>query len=179
MENFKAFDISFSGLKNGKHSFEFEIDNAFFELFGTEVDFDHPKITAEVVLDKHSSFLEFFISISGQVDLVCDISGEVFSQPTQHSIKVLVKFGETYNELDDEVITIPSSDYQFNVAQLIYEAVILSIPMKKIAPNVEENEEYEALLERYSPKFEEEKVIENEEEMDPRWAALQKLKNKN
>ncbi|NHW58799.1 DUF177 domain-containing protein, partial [Escherichia coli] len=97
----------------------------------------------------------------------------------ENELKVLVKFGEEYDDSNEEVITILSSDYHFNVAQLVYEAVILSIPMKKVSPEVEGNEEYEALLERYSPKvldeLEEEK---SDEDIDPRWQALSKLKNK-
>lgn len=51
--------------------------------------------------------------------------------------------------------------------------------MKKLSPNLTE-EDLEA-LEQYSPKeVEEDQKDENEEgEIDPRWAALNKLKGKN
>ena len=70
------------------------------------------------------------------------------------------------------MITIPSSDHSFNTAQLIYESVVLSVPMKKISPDV--SEEDLKILEKFSVKKE-----EQEEVIDPRWEALKKLKDKN
>ena len=122
---------------------------------------------------KHSTFLEFEIEISGTVNLVCDITTENFDHGVQNEIKVLVKFGAEYDDSEEDVITIPMTDHAFNVAQLIYEVVMLSIPMKKISPNV--SDEDLEILEKFSPKEE----VEEEQDIDPRWEALKKLKDKN
>lgn len=173
MDKFRNFDVVFSGLKNGKHEFRFEIDKEFFQLFDTEQEFTEPKITADVLMDKHSTFLEFWIKTSGTVKLVCDISNENFEYPFENEIKVLVRFGEEYDDSEEDVITIPTSDHSFNVAQLIYEDVMLSIPMKKISPNLSE-QDLEVLKKFSTPEKKEE-----EPESDPRWDALKKLKDKN
>lgn len=175
MDKFRNYEVVFSGLKEGKHKFQFEINKAFFELFETEQEFTNPRITADVLMDKHSTFLEFWIKTKGVVTLVCDITNEEFDHPIENEIKVLVKFGEEYDDSDEDVITIPSTDHAFNVAQLIYEDVSLSIPMKKVSPNVDD-EDLE-ILEKYSPKETEDQA--GEEEIDPRWEALKKLKDKN
>jgi uncharacterized metal-binding protein YceD (DUF177 family) len=172
MDKLRNYDVSFSGLKTGKHEFRFEIDKEFFQLFDTEQEFTNPKISVDVLLDKHSTFLEFEIKVNGTVELVCDITTDNFDYPIENEIKVLVKFGEEYDDSEEDVITIPSNDHAFNVAQLIYENVALSIPMKKISPNV--SDEDLAILEKFSPKENEE-----EPESDPRWDALKNLKNKN
>ncbi len=176
MDKFRNYEVVFSGLKEGKHEFKFEIDKAFFELFETEQEFTNPRIKADVLMDKHSTFLEFWIKTKGLVTLVCDISNEEFDHPIEHEIKVLVKFGEEYDDSDEDVITIPSTDHAFNVAQLIYEDVILSIPMKKVSANIDD-EDLE-ILDKYSPK-EAENEETDKEEIDPRWEALKKLKDKN
>jgi uncharacterized metal-binding protein YceD (DUF177 family) len=49
--------------------------------------------------------------------------------------------------------------------------------MKKISPNVNEEDDYHKILEKFSPKNKEEE--EKTEEIDPRWEALKKLKDKN
>lgn len=175
MDKFRNYEVVFSGLKEGKHKFQFEINKAFFELFETEQEFTNPRITADVLMDKHSTFLEFWIKTKGVVTLVCDITNEEFDHAIENEIKVLVKFGEEYDDSDEDVITIPSTDHAFNVAQLIYEDVSLSIPMKKVSPNVDD-EDLE-ILEKYSPKETEDQA--GEEEIDPRWEALKKLKDKN
>lgn len=176
MDKLRNYDVSFSGLKNGKHQFKFEIDQSFFQLFDTEQEFTNPRITVEALLEKHTTFLEFEIKIDGTVELVCDITNAEFDHPIENEIKVLVKFGEEYDDSDENVITILSSDHAFNVAQLIYENVMLSIPMKKVSPNV--SDEDLKILDQFSPKDIEE-VEEEEHESDPRWEALKKLKDKN
>jgi uncharacterized metal-binding protein YceD (DUF177 family) len=173
MDKLRNYDVSFSGLKTGKHEFRFEIDKEFFQLFDTEQEFTNPKIAVDVSLDKHSTFLEFEIKVNGTVELVCDITTENFDHPIENEIKVLVKFGEEYDDSEEDVITIPISDHAFNVAQLIYETVALSIPMKKVSPHI--NDEDLQILEKFSSK----EIEEEEHESDPRWEALKKLKDKN
>jgi len=174
MDKLRNYDVSFSGLKNGKHEFKYEIDKEFFQLFDTEQEFTNPRIAVDVLLDKHTTFLEFEIKIHGLVELVCDVTNENFDHPIENQIRVLVKFGEEYDDSEEDVITIPSTDHAFNIAQLMYENVMLSIPMKKISPNVSDKDL--EILEKFSPKETEE---EEEHKGDPRWDALKKLKDKN
>jgi uncharacterized metal-binding protein YceD (DUF177 family) len=177
MDRFRNYDIAFSGLKTGKHDFKFEINQEFFDLFETEQEFFNPEINVDVFLDKHTTFLEFYINVSGTVQLICDISNDEFSENISNDLKVLVKFGEEYDDSNEDIITIPHKDSEFNIANLIYEAVVLSIPMKKLAPSVRDNDEYQKLLDQYSPQITEED--EEEQSIDPRWAALKKLKDNN
>ncbi|MGG7468419.1 YceD family protein [Chryseobacterium arthrosphaerae] len=176
MDKLRNYDVSFSGLKNGKHEFKFEIDKTFFQLFDTEQEFTNPRIEVNILLDKHTTFLEFEIKIKGWVELVCDITNEDFDYPIENEIKILVNFGEEYDDSNEDVITIPTSDHAFNIAHLIYENVMLSIPMKKISPNV--SDEDLKILEQFSPKDMEE-TEEKEHESDPRWDALRKLRDNN
>lgn len=173
MDKLRNYDIVFSGLKNGKHQFQFEIDKAFFQLFETEQEFTEPKIVVDVFMEKHTTFLEFEVQTEGIINLICDISNENFDYPIKNELSVLVKLGEEYDDSDIDVITIPSKDHAFNVAQLIYENVILSVPMKKVSPHIS-NEDLE-ILKKFSPPEE----IEEEPKSDPRWEALKKLKDNN
>lgn len=173
MDKLRNYDISFSGLKIGKHEFRFEIDKEFFQLFDTEQEFTNPKIHVEVFLNKHTTFLEFEVKVDGKVELVCDITNDSFYHDIENQIGILVKFGEEYDDSEEDVVTILTNDHAFNVAHLIYENVALSIPMKKVSPNI--SDEDLAILEKFSPK----EIEEKEEEVDPRWEALKKLKDKN
>lgn len=174
MDKIRNYDVAFTGLKNGKHEFIFNITQAFFDLFEAEQEFTNANIEAKVFLEKHTTFLDVLVKAKGTVDLICDISNEEFTHPIENEIKILVKFGEEYDDSNEEIITIPTTDSHFNVAQLIFEAVVLSIPMKKIAPNVENDHTYAELLEKFSPKIKEKS---EKEAIDPRWEALKKLKN--
>lgn len=174
MDKYKDYNISFSGLKNGKHHFEFIIYQKFFDLFEAEKEFTNANLVSHVILEKHSTFLDFEVSVSGNIDLICDISNKIYSHDIAYKINFLVKFGEEYDDNNEEIITIPHHYHEFNIAQVIYEAVMLSIPMKKLSPEISKNNEYQTLIDKYSHNTEKEK--DEIDEIDPRWAALNKLK---
>ncbi len=62
----------------------------------------------------------------------------------------------------------------FNISQVIYEAVVLSIPMKKISPNVNEEDDYHEILEKFSPKNKEEE--EETRRNTPSLGSFKKIK---
>ncbi len=152
MEKLRNYDISFSSLKLGSHSFELIVEQSFFDLFEFEQEFKNPKIEVSVELVKHSSFLELKVETKGKVILECDISDEEYEQPVENIIKTLVKFGEEFDDSNEEVLIIPLGSHSVNVAQLIFESILLSIPMKHIHPRYAEGykDEYTDLLEKYS-----------------------------
>lgn len=172
MDKLRNYDIVFSGLKDGKHAFQFEIKQTFFEIFEAEQEFENPRIVADVMLEKHSTFLEFEVKIYGVVALSCDISGEIFDHELANQVKVLVKFGAEYDDSNEEVITIPADEHTFNIAQLVYETIVLAIPMKKLSPNLSDKDL--DILKQFSPEYEEDQ--RQNQDIDPRWEALKKLK---
>lgn len=167
MDRIQNYDVAFSGLKEGKHQFKFEVDKEFFQLFDTDQEFTNPLVQVDVLLDKHSTFLEFEMRASGSIDLVCDVSNEIFPYSIEQLMKFLVKFGEEYDDSNEEVIIIPHHEYAFNIAQYVYEMVMLSVPMKKLSPSYQEDEN--------EMGDEQEEEIK---EVDPRWEVLKRLKEK-
>lgn len=177
MEKLRNYDISFSGLKLGRHEFEFQMTQPFFDLFEFDQDFSSPDIGVTVALDKRNNFLELEVRLKGSVELVCDLTNERFDQQIESFNRVIVKFGEDYDLTDDEVWVIPYGEHSINIAQLVYEMSLLAIPAKRIHPDVlrgESSSEMIDLIEKFSPH--EAGDSDTSEEIDPRWEALKKLK---
>lgn len=172
MDKLANYEIPFVGLKNGKHTFDFEVGSSFFECFETYQEFSFPRLSVQVLLHKHSTFLEFSFDLKGVLELQCDITGEGFDYLVEQKMDLLVKFGERFEDTDVQLVTIPHTEHSFNVAQMIYEMTMLSVPMKKISPNVSPNDM--ALIEKYMLK--EEVGEEENDEIDPRWNVLKDLK---
>jgi hypothetical protein len=61
MNNTKQYLIPF-GIKVGKHHFEYQISNAFFEVFDYD-EFESSDIKVNVVLEKKSTMLGWFSSM--------------------------------------------------------------------------------------------------------------------
>ena len=174
MNILKDFLIQFSGLKLGKHQFEFQVNNTFFSHFGYD-EFNNSDFKVITILEKKSNMLEINFSHKGTVNVPCDLTNEDFDLPVKGKMKLIVKFGEEFNDDNDEYIILPHEEFQVDVSQYIYEMIVLSIPSKRIHPGVKDGTlQTEALknLEKFSPTETKEKETE---EIDPRWADLKKL----
>ena len=169
----KEFDIPFLGLKLGQHSFEYQINNKFFESFDYH-EFNEAAITVTVVLNKMSTVMELEMNAKGTVNLACDLTNEPFDQDITASLELVVKFGDEFNNEDDEILVIPHGEHQINIAQYIYEMLVLAVPPKRIHPGVINGTlESEALkkLEELQPK----ETKKDKDTTDPRWDALKDL----
>jgi len=176
MMELKEFFIPFSGLKLGKHEFEYTINNTFFESFGYE-EFNASSINLKAVLNKMNTMMELDIKASGSVNVNCDLTSEAYNQEIDSDLQLVIKFGEEYNDEDDEILILPHGEYQFNISQYAYEMLVLAVPQKRVHPGVLDGTlQSDALdkLEELQPKALED-TKENKEDTDPRWDGLKKL----
>lgn len=169
----KEFYVPFSGLKQGKHEFTYEIDNTFFESFEYS-EFNAAKIELGVLMNKTSTMLEFELNAKGIVNVNCDISSEPYDEEISADLNLVVNFGDDFNDEDDEILIIPHGEHQVNLAQYVYEILVLAVPQKRVHPGILDGSlESEALkkLQELQPK----ETKENSKDTDPRWDALKKL----
>lgn len=174
MNNLKEYLIQFVGLKIGKHQFDYQIDNSFFEHFNFD-EYNNSNIKVDVLLDKKNTMLELEIKHKGTVNVPCDLTNEDFDLPIKGKINLIVKFGDTFNDENEELLILPHGEFEFSVAQYIYESIILSVPTKRVHPGVKDGTlDSKALevLENLTPT--EIKEQENKDN-DPRWDDLKKL----
>jgi hypothetical protein len=104
MNNTKQYLIPF-GIKGRKTSFEYQISNAFFEVFDYD-EFESSDIKVNVVLEKKSTMLELVFKHEGTVNVPCDLTSEDFDLPIQGEMKLLVRFGDTYNNDNEELLVL-------------------------------------------------------------------------
>lgn len=143
----KDFDISFIGLKQGIHSFNWEIDNLFFKHFQYE-EFNSANIVIELEFNKKSNLMELHFKEKGTVNVMCDLTYEPFDMPVEGEMNLVVKFGEEFDDKGDELLIIPRTEHTINVSQYIYEMVVLSLPLRKIHPGVEDGSFHPEILDK-------------------------------
>ncbi|SHG30073.1 Uncharacterized metal-binding protein YceD, DUF177 family [Salegentibacter echinorum] len=174
MRNLAAFTIPFVGLKLGKHQFEYEIDNEFFEHFEYD-ELNDTNVKVDLCLEKKTTMMEFTFKASGFVNVNCDVTNEPYDQPIDGSLFLVVKFGEEYNDDNEDLLILPHGEFEINVQQYIYELIVLSIPLKRVHPGVEDGTLDSEVLD----KLEELSITNNEnkkeDETDPRWDKLKNL----
>lgn len=186
MNTEKTYSISFIGLKNGEHTFEYQIDSDFFKNYNYD-DFNSIQANISVLLNKKATHLEVNFKAKGVINVPCDVTNEDFDLPIENEFNLIVKFGEEFNDDHDEILVIPMNEYEINLSQYIYELIVLSIPVKRVSPEAAENEDFDE--EDFDFLFEDEEE-DNEmedsqeddtesdsdnEDIDPRWEKLKKL----
>lgn len=175
MDRLKKYDISFLGLKEGEHEFEFHADGKFFESFETsEVREGNVKITA--LLEKSSRLMVLNFTIQGDILMMCDRCLDDFGLPVDFKGKLFLKYGEGDDEAPDDVVFLNENDHTFNIAQYIFESVHLSLPYKRTHPN-DKNGKSTCNM-KMLKKLEELSIQNsNHENYDSRWDQLKKITN--
>lgn len=175
MKTMKAYTIPFVGLKLGKHHFDYKIDNTFF-LEYEYTEFNDANVNVELLFERKTTLLELTFKANGTVNVCCDLTNEAYNQDIEDSFKLVVKFGDSYNDDNEEILIIPHGEYEINVAQYIYELIVLSVPTKKIHPGVKDGTLKSDILNKLK-ELSPEMGVNNkeEEETDPRWDKLKKL----
>jgi uncharacterized metal-binding protein YceD (DUF177 family) len=170
------FLIPFIGLKLGKHPFEFQINKSFFDSFEYH-EYEDCDIKVSVILEKKSTLLELSFKHKGTVTVPCDVTNEIFPLEIKGKIKLVVNFGEEFNNDNEELLILPYGEHQIDLSQYIYEMIVLSVPLKRVHPGINEGTLQTETLEKLTKLSvkEQKKEIKKEEDTDPRWDKLKQL----
>jgi len=177
MEPHADFEIKFSGLKEGVHTFNFQLSETFFESFDNE-EFNAVQAKATVTLHKKSTFMEANFSMQGHVNVNCDLTNDPFDLAVSNAFDMVVKFGPDYSDDHDDMIVLPHGSHQFNATQQLYELLVLSVPQKRVHPGIEDGTMDSDVLEKLEQLKPSPNNKTSQSGTDPRWDALKKLKKK-
>jgi uncharacterized protein len=167
--------ISLGGLKEGRHTVDFEIGNKFFEKF-EESEIKEGSLIAHIEFDKRSTHIDLNIRLSGSVRICCDRCLGMFLFPVECINRLLVKFNKVIEEIDPDILIIPADANELDLQQHLYEYIHLALPIRRIHPDDKNGKSTcdPAMLEKLD-----ELIIDSENDNDPRWDDLKKLMNNN
>jgi uncharacterized protein len=165
----KEFVIPFRGLSIDTHYFNFIIDKKFFEAIEyAELENGHVNVSIEMTNQERMMIFDF--KIDGLIEVTCDRCLEVFNYPVSGNERLIVKYGESHQELTDEILVIPESEHEINLSAILYEYILLMLPIRRIHPE-DANGKSECNAEMIR-KLQQNHIAK---EPDPRWDALKKL----
>ena len=175
MCSLEQFKIDLKKQKDEVRTFDFDLDNLFFSaLDGSEV--KQGALHASVSIRKMTGFYELLFHAEGTVTVTCDRCLDDMSQPIETDNRLVVKLGAAYSE-EDDVITVSEDEGILDVSWLIYEFIVLAIPIKHVHAPGKCNPAMSEVLEELSADRSSDEV--SDQPIDPRWSALEKLKNNN
>ena len=163
-----TFKIPFVGLKPGKHEFEFDVDNSFFETLSYSL-IEKGNLKVWLDLEKKETMLLASFYVDGAVEMICSRCNELMDTEVEGELEIIYKFGhESYD--DENLIVISPDSFEIDVTQPIYELISVSLPSRPVHEEGKCDEEMVKLLEKFQAK--EKKENDNS---DPRWSALKNL----
>ena len=168
--------IPFKGLKLGKHTFVFDIDDKFFADFA-ESEIIKGKVHIVVTLDKQSSMLQLEFVLDGTVFVACDRCLDDLDLHIEYNTNLFIKFDEQTEEQTEEILVLSYAEHELDISQYIYEYAHLSLPYKRVHPDKINGDS--TCNKDMLKKLEEYLLPEKEQDTDPRWNNLKDLMNNN
>jgi uncharacterized metal-binding protein YceD (DUF177 family) len=173
--------IRFSSLKDGVHEFDYTIGKEFFE----HIDYSevkNAKLEVNLFLEKTPTMMILNFGITGQVEVMCDMCTDDFYIDIETFDEIIYRFGN--EDLGDEkIIVIYPNEIEIDITHPMYEFISLAIPSRRV--HEDKNDCNKDMLKDISnyllvddDSSEAIDDIEESKEIDPRWSALNKLKNK-
>jgi len=173
LKSLRNYSIPFTGLKLGKHQFEYDINDAFFNEFEYSL-VKKADLKCRVELEKQETMLILNFDIAGTIDTTCDRCLAQYPQPVNIHEQQIAKFSDDEDIAeDDEIIILTKNDHEINISGLMYEYINVALPFINVCDN-EGNTPYcdKDMLDKLN------KLTANNEqnEADPRWDALKNIK---
>ncbi len=128
-DNLIKYIIPFRALKDGIHKFSYDVDKTFLEQF-SETDFDAVNANIEVVINKKTLVTTFQFKLKGNITTICDRCLDAVTIEIAGENTLFLKFGNEHEELAEDVIVLAESENEINIAQYIYELLMLNLPLQ-------------------------------------------------
>lgn len=184
MGKFTAFKLPLKSLVKGTHSFDYHLDKQFFANM-ENADVRDADINVHLTVDYNGEVYALHFAITGEVVVLCDRCLDDLHLPIDATYDIAVQYGDDYNDESDTLLQIPDSDNYLNVAYMIYDTVVLEIPIKHVHPMGKCNRQMSAILRKHRAGGGEDaeeaaEILEEADDADsrasdPRWDALRNL----
>ena len=158
------------------HSFSIDCDNRFFEL--AEIpDLQEGDVKLQIEMEVSEKMITLDFQFNGYVMLPCDRCLEPVRVNLDFDEHLLVKLVPQVEEMqqEDDMWVVNENEYELDVFHFVYESIMLALPIQVLHPDDENgnstcNPEILKIMNEHSKK------TKKEDEIDPRWEALKKLK---
>jgi uncharacterized metal-binding protein YceD (DUF177 family) len=173
--------IEFPKLRAGANQFEFKVDEKFLS------DYEYSPVkqadaNIKLNLFKTENMLDLDFMLSGTANVVCDTCLAAVDMPISLEFKLVIKFSDSENLADDEIIYLNRGEHEYDLKQFLYESLIVAIPSKKSCDEVPEpkpcNKDVLAKIGLVT-NVEEAEEESGEKDTDPRWDKLKDIFNNN
>ena len=145
---FTAYKVQLASLADGHHEQDFDITTEFFKnMENTDVISSDVKVHLDLV--KKNDTYDCTFRCKGMLQIPCDRCLDPLEQEVDTEYHVVVKYGEDYDDGADNLLVIPYSNSYLNVAYILYDTILLTIPLRHVHPLGKCNRAMTAVLNKH------------------------------
>ena len=133
MELAEQYIIAFKGLKPGTYDYRFPIGGDLFRVFESP-EIKDGNAVAQVRMERADRQLTLDVRIDGEVTVACDRCLEDCPLPVAFEGRLIVRFSDEPGEYDGEVLWLHPAEEEVDLAQYLYESIVLSLPYQRVHP---------------------------------------------
>ncbi len=132
----------------GKSEQEFVVDTQFFKnMENTDIIDADVKVAMELEHKNDTYYCHF--DLRGMMHIPCDRCLDAMEHPVDTTFDIAVKFGPEYDDSNDDVLVIPETEAWLNVAYMLYDTLVLTVPMRHVHPQGQCNRAMAGVLNRH------------------------------
>lgn len=163
VKTLSEYKIPYTGLKTGFHHFDFKLEEKFFSNFEFS-QIHSAEIAVKVRLEKQSTMLVIDAELTGTILTECDRCGDDCTVNIKGSNRLIVKFGDHTDRIDDDILVLGPSEHQVDLSEYLYEFAHLALPLRKVHKNLADcNQEVLEKLNHFLVEEDDDENIEEEE----------------
>lgn len=182
------YAIPLRRLPNGDHDFSFDCGDDLFSHVENALA-EHGQLHVDVHAHKNDEMMTLDFDIAGTLRLQCDACLGWLDYPIEDcGDRLTIRLGTKYAEIGDNLYEVDANDEALDLGQWIYEMACVMIPLRCEHPLDDEGNptcDPDVLreMDKYIVRSEEDierrrqETQSDSDEIDPRWAALKKLKD--
>lgn len=166
-----SLSVDIVALREGETVVRGQLGDEFFAAAGGDVRQGDVRVEASIRKGHH--FSDITLRATGTVAVTCDRCLELIDMPVSVEQAMTVSLGETRDD-DEGRITVTHAEPTVDLAWLAYEAVTLSLPVKRVHAPGKCNPAMIKLLSEHNAARSGD-TADEKTTTDPRWAALAQL----
>ena len=160
MGKFTAFKVELASLREGHYEQDFVCDTQFFKNM-ENTDVLNSDVAVHLDLTNKNGLYDLAFTCKGKLQIPCDRCLDPIDHEVDTTYHITVEYGDSYNDASDDLLIIPNSDTYLNVAYMLYDTILLTIPLRHVHPLGKCNRAMAAALNKHKARGAE----DDEEEM--------------
>lgn len=162
MGKYSAYKVNLGNITEGRHEQDFVLDTAFFKNM-EDNDVLDADINVHLDMDYRNGIYDCNFTLKGMTHIPCDRCLDPMEHPVDTTYHIAIKYGPEYDDSSDDLLVIPDTDVFLNVAYMLHDTVVLTIPMRHVHAPGKCNRAMTAVLGKHSAEAEE--AIEEVEDL--------------